>query len=790
MRQRSLALLGACVLAASVALDAAPGIAASSGGATFELPGPHFYLEPGEGLTPLSASAGIQLRGRLLVPRAGMHRFFPGEGRLRIGGREAGPDGLRLEAGEHGFDFRAARAPGPLQVSLQWEGPGFGREPIPARFFAHDPPSAPAPDGRLLFEELGCSNCHLADSPSIGRKQGPVLDGLGGRVKPAWIRHWLDAPQSFRAWATMPALLSAAERGHVAAFLASLAAGTLAEPAIDEHNSRRGRTSFQSLGCTACHTAELALAGLGSKMSVGRLQEFLRDPLRYAPAGRMPSFHLNAEESLDLAAFLTLSTNPSFERPVAGGDISAGRELVRTAGCLACHALDGMQSAHAAPRLATLDSSRGCLAGEASGRVPRYRLAQGQRDALRRFIDTYRNAPDTVPAPIFDLQRRLRQLRCQGCHEINGRAPTGVIAEAAPPLTGVGRKLRAAWIERVIRSGQVTLDWQQLRMPGYGAAHAAGLAAALAKSSGVNPQEAPPAVPAGDRQKGHAMLGVDARKSGLGCIGCHGWGEFPSLGENGPNLLAAGQRLRWPWFERWMRNPARLLEGTSMPAYFGDEGNPVHALAIKDLWAAFRSAADLPPPFGFRLGDLPGDGEARPVPAERAIVIRWDMPEASPAAIAVGLPGGVSYCFDAGESRLRYAWRGGFVDMTRTLLNKKNRETDLTETAEIVGEIFFREERSPVRAGDRERIPRRRFRGYRLVDSLPEFHYQVDGVDVYELIAPVAGGIVRRFRIGEVSRPMWLVPGAAEGVRIRSSLPGARIPRGRDVRFEVSVVAE
>ena len=210
---------------------------------------------------------------------------------------------------------------------------------------------------------------------------------------------------------------------------------------------------------------------------------------------------------------------------------------------------------------------------------------------------------------------------------------------------------------------------------------------------------------------------------------------------------------------------------------------------ISDLWAAFQSAAELPPPFGFRLTDMSQGGETRPVPVDRAVVIRWDMPEASPAAIAVGLPGGVSYCFDAGESRLRYAWLGGFVDMTRTLLSKKNRETNLTETAEIVGEIFFREGLAPIRAGDRERIPQRRFRGYRLVDSLPEFHYQLDGVDVYELIAPVDGGIVRRFRIGEVSQPMWFVASEAEGVRIESSLPGAEIPKGVDVEFEVTVVA-
>ena len=70
--------------------------------------------------------------------------------------------------------------------------------------------------------------------------------------------------------------------------------------------------------------------------------------------------------------------------------------------------------------------------------------------------------------------------------------------------------------------------------------------------------------------------------------------------------------------------------------------------------------------------------------------------------------------------------------MTRTLFKKKNPATNLTETAQIDGEIFFREGPFPIRVGERDRIPQRRFRGYRLVDSVPEFHYQVDGVDVFE----------------------------------------------------------
>ena len=38
------------------------------------------------------------------------------------------------------------------------------------------------------------------------------------------------------------------------------------------------------------------------------------------------------------------------------------------------------------------------------------------------------------------------------------------------------------------------------------------------------------------------------------------------------------------------------------------------------------------------------------------------MPGAGPAAIAVSLPNDLSYCWDAGSCRLRYAWQGEFLD--------------------------------------------------------------------------------------------------------------------------------
>lgn len=117
---------------------------------------------------------------------------------------------------------------------------------------------------------------------------------------------------------------------------------------------------------------------------------------------------------------------------------------------------------------------------------------------------------------------------------------------------------------------------------------------------------------------------------------------------------------------------------------------------------------------------------------------------ASPAAIAVSLPQNLSYCWDAGTCKLRFAWQGGFLDNSDLWKGKGD------ALAKVTGNIFFTE--APVYPLAFQGAPQEpiiRFKGYRLVNRYPEFHYTVNGAHVYELIKPKEDGkgIVRYFRI-------------------------------------------
>ncbi|TZF81547.1 hypothetical protein FW774_17955 [Pedobacter sp. BS3] len=140
---------------------------------------------------------------------------------------------------------------------------------------------------------------------------------------------------------------------------------------------------------------------------------------------------------------------------------------------------------------------------------------------------------------------------------------------------------------------------------------------------------------------------------------------------------------------------------------------------------------------------------------------------ASPAAIAVSLPRDLSYCWDAGTCRLRFAWKGGFLDNSDLWKGKGD------ALANVVGSIFFKDTTAyPLRVKYADAIPKVDYKGYRLINRYPEFHYTLNGLDVYELIAPKmdGSGLVRTFKIPKVHQAVWFVSGSEQEVIYHSSV--------------------
>ena len=215
-----------------------------------------------------------------------------------------------------------------LIILLSFAAPAGADHPIiPGyeRFYAEKEPHLHA--GSLLIGELNCLSCHKptggnerAFAKHTQTKQAPILDNVGGRVRPQFLREYLAAPHKAKPGTTMPHILASVDESERAAtvealvhFLAST--GKLREAAPITPAVVRGEQLFHSVGCVACHqpnqgdVPQLATSvplptKMESKYTVPSLAEFLQNPLHVRPSGRMPHLNLTEAEARDVASHL------------------------------------------------------------------------------------------------------------------------------------------------------------------------------------------------------------------------------------------------------------------------------------------------------------------------------------------------------------------------------------------------------------------------------------------------------------------------------------------------------
>lgn len=175
--------------------------------------------------------------------------------------------------------------------------------------------------GRLLLTELNCLSCHAADGQAAEQlrvKQAPILDAVGSRVEIPWLRRYLASTHAVKPGTTMPDLFAgldeATRQQQVLALTHFLAqTGSVIDAMGDTAAVARGEKLFHSIGCVACHApinsesdisaGSVPLGPIADKYSLTSLMEFLKDPLKVRPSGRMPHFRLDDKQARDLASF-------------------------------------------------------------------------------------------------------------------------------------------------------------------------------------------------------------------------------------------------------------------------------------------------------------------------------------------------------------------------------------------------------------------------------------------------------------------------------------------------------
>jgi mono/diheme cytochrome c family protein len=759
---------------------------------TFVMPTGDFTLQPDQSIDPqLKPSFKAEWDGFLTIDRPGVYALI-----LTDGKKVTGHQQLKVDAGLMPVHFSFERQPGQAQQQLWWESEFFRREPIPWDACVHrETPAgvANAEDiarGRELVENLNCVACHKTDKPFVRGRAAPILTGAGSRLKPAWIFQWLENPHHFRATAVMPAFsLSEQDRADLTACLAAQTAGTAGTALPSAASEREGGELFAKFACAGCHSDQSApLAGMGSKMEPAALAGYLQNPLAVDPSGRMPGQYLTFSEAASLALYLAASKDPAFEKAPPAGDAAHGRELMTTRGCLNCHALEEagvrLETKLTAPALAALHDG-GCLAENPGANVPHFDLTPAQRQSLRAYLQS----PDVSEAPVQDFQRKIEQFNCTTCHALHGPSKLSFPPNQMPPsLVDAGNKLRRSWIEAVF-AGKRGRPWLAARMPDFGRDNIAFFFDGFAEQAGAELGE-------GMRltngrvdmvSDGMDLIGTDA--GGLSCITCHGFRGVPAGAETrGPDLTEIDDQVRTDWAYRYLSQPSRIVHGTVMPDFFVGKPEWMVGRDLNRLLEALAMGPKMPAPSGWRQDPLAYVIEVTNQP----VLFHCFLTDASPRAIAVGLPGKVSYCFDAYTCQLRFVWTGAFLDV-KSMWTLRG-----AGPAKVLGQkCYTAPAEFPLRVGDPDKTPQVRYLGYDLIGGYPQFRYEVNGVLVRELItlqegAAATNRLACHFDLGAVDKDVWF-DGGPEAAVTGALAPSAaakgwwKIPGGSSVRFTVEI---
>ncbi len=241
------------------------------------------------------------------------------------------------------------------------------------------------------------------------KKTGPNLKDIKAKLNPDWLPVWIGDPHEWRPTTKMPAFqLEEDEVKAIAAFLWQ-SASDVTLPRQPRGNAARGKQSFETRGCLACHSigegdTELGgyfaanLTRVGEKVNYDFLVRWIHNPrerLRpyclhekrdltpedYAKHGLsfewdirgdtcpndgtplmvmnqtiMPSLRLSQQEARDIASYLMTQTtqNRSDYAQVdylEDAELAAqGEGYVRSYGCAGCHEIAGFETE---PRIGT-----------------------------------------------------------------------------------------------------------------------------------------------------------------------------------------------------------------------------------------------------------------------------------------------------------------------------------------------------------------------------------------------------------------------------------------------------
>lgn len=248
---------------------------------------------------------GFRFRGSINIPADGKYTFYTASDDgswLLIDGKVVVDNGgihgvvekngsIELTAGFHSIDVRMFEAAGGEELRVSWQGPGFGKQAIPADVLFHAGKAMKplgeenfvvdankARTGKFMFAALRCASCHQIEkgenvAPFSDKPMTPLAklnvdndEGcLGDNVRKGWPQYQLSTAQK-------------------KSLKAAVAAAKLEQFAKPRNTEADITHTLASLNCFACHER----GGVGGP-DAGRLGYFrINGDAELGDEGRLP----------------------------------------------------------------------------------------------------------------------------------------------------------------------------------------------------------------------------------------------------------------------------------------------------------------------------------------------------------------------------------------------------------------------------------------------------------------------------------------------------------------------
>src|SRR3954462_13654237 len=250
--------------------------------------------------------------------------------------------------------------------------------------------------GKKLFTDVGCWGCHPVEGYNELAKRGPTLTNIASKTTQGWLRTWIEYPKGWRPATRMPNFWPGAVdasavphpetqkpedviaqhqklREHeVSAIVAYLWTNSEKAPLLAQSapkgDAAKGKETFESVGCRACHVTEKDSTARRSEASEERdyapnlwnvadkarpewIYSWVKNPKAMWPETKMPDLRLSDAEAANVTAYLvTLKSDRTYPEPKSSrGEQQAlaaqGKELIAKYGCFGCHNIKGFENA-------------------------------------------------------------------------------------------------------------------------------------------------------------------------------------------------------------------------------------------------------------------------------------------------------------------------------------------------------------------------------------------------------------------------------------------------------------